>query len=282
VTGVVLLGFFAYLYLPHVSFKAAAELYVDLGRKQNASQLEEIASAVLPSAVLHILTFAIFKFVGLLTPLHLPPVDWTFIASTVSAGEQPWMSVLGSRELYWTVAYAAGLLAISAANGAMYGRSRYLKVILSADPRLHPDAETEAKRVNRIRASLIIAATFLWDVMYGEYYVAIHRWSILRPYVFVKTKEGQLLHGRFSRYDRTRNGEVEAVTLVQVSRYTRAKLNEVLERGNNPISRLEGEIYVKWSEIVDINVTTPQKLTELWQQYEQERLSPRSSSDTAP
>ena len=52
-TGVVLLTFFAYLYLPHVLFKAAAQLYVDLGKKQDASQLEEIASAVLPSAILH-------------------------------------------------------------------------------------------------------------------------------------------------------------------------------------------------------------------------------------
>jgi hypothetical protein len=54
VTGVVLFAFVVYLYLPHVVFKTAAELFVDLGRKQNASQLEEIVAAVLPSSLVHI------------------------------------------------------------------------------------------------------------------------------------------------------------------------------------------------------------------------------------
>jgi hypothetical protein len=59
------------------------------------------------------------------------------------------------------------------------------------------------------------------------------------------------------------------------------KLQDVLARGENPISRLEGEIYMKWSEIVDINVTTPGKLAELWQQYERQRLAARTSGPDA-
>jgi len=53
----------------------------------------------------------------------------------------------------------------------------------------------------------------------------------------------------------------------------------------NPISRFEGEIYIKWDEVADINVTKPGKLTELWQQYERERQdhsSVRSASSNAP
>jgi hypothetical protein len=272
VTGVVLLAFFAYLYLPHVSFKAAAELFVDLGRKQNASQLEEIASAVLPSSILHLLTLVALKIVGIFTTLDLPGVDWPLIASAFTGNAtQQFASMFGTREMYWVLAYAGALVGVSALNGALYGRSRYLKVILSADARLHPKAAADATSVSRARTLVIFAATFMWDFIYGEYYVAIHRWSILSPYVFVKTKEGQLLHGRFLRYDRNRNGEVEAITLIQVSRYTREKMYEVLRRGANPISRLEGEIYIKWSEIVDINVTTPGKLMELWRQYEHDR-----------
>jgi hypothetical protein len=271
VTGVVLLAFFAYLYLPHVTFKAAAELYVDLGRKQNASQLEEIASAVIPSAILHLLTLIALSVAGVLTPISLPGVNWPLIAAAFSANApQQFTAVLGTRAMHWTLGYAGTLVGISILNGALYGKSRYLKVILSADPRMHPEAAAKAKRVGR-SAYVIFTLTFFWDYVYGEYYVAIHRWSILSPHVFVKTKEGQLLHGRFVRYDRTRNGEVEAITLVQVSRYTREKMYEVLQRGVNPISRLEGEIYIKWSEVVDINVTTPAKLTQLWRQYEHER-----------
>lgn len=276
-TGLVLLAFFAYLYLPHVLFKTAAELFVDLGRKQNASQLEEIASAVLPSALLHLLTLGLFGIIGALTPFKLPGVDWSLIASAVSGETRQMGALLETRQMYWTVAYCIGLTGVAAANGALYGRSGYLKVILSADPLLYPDGAKRAQQVSRVRAYFIFVATFLWDFIYSEYYVAIHRWSILSPFVFVKTKEGQLLHGRFRRYDRNRNGEIEAITLVQVSRYTREKLYEVLARGANPVSRLEGEIYIKWSEIVDINVTTPAKLTELWQQYEAERVRTQAS-----
>lgn len=226
----------------------------------------------MPSAILHVFALIAFKVVGVLTPLDLPSIDWSLIASAFAGNAGPqFTSMLGAREMYWTIAYAVVLVGTSVVNGALYGRSRYLKVILSADPRLHPEAAVEARRVTRVRTYVIFAATFIWDFIYGEYYVAIHRWSIVSPYVFVKAKEGQLLHGRFLRYDRDRNGEVEAITLVQVSRYTREKMHEVLKRGANPISRLEGEIYIKWSEIVDINVTTPEKLTELWLQYESDR-----------
>ncbi|MDP9191395.1 MAG: DUF6338 family protein [Acidobacteriota bacterium] len=280
-TGLVLLAFFAYLYLPHVLFKTAAELFVDLGRKQNASQLEEIASAVLPSALLHLLTVVLFWIVDAISPVSLPGVDWSLIASAVSGETRGLAAILGTRQMYWTVAYAIGVIGVAAANGALYGRSRYLKVILSADPLLYPDSSKRARDVSRVRASIIFIATFIWDFIYSEYYVAIHRWSILSPFVFVKTKEGQLLHGRFLRYDRSRNGEIEAITLVQVSRYTRAKLYEVLARGANPISRLEGEIYIKWEEIIDINVTTPAKLTELWQLYENEKMKATSSQPDA-
>ncbi len=280
-TGLVLLAFFAYLYLPHVLFKTAAELFVDLGRKQNASQLEEIASAVLPSALLHLLTLVLFWIIAAVSPLNLPGVDWSLIASAISGETRQLAAILGTRQMYWTVAYAVGVIGVAAGNGALYGRSRYLKVILSADPLLYPDGAKRAQQVSRVRASVIFIATFIWDFIYGEYYVAIHRWSILSPFVFVKAKEGQLLHGRFLRYDRNRDGEIEAITLVQVSRYTREKLYEVLARGMNPISRLEGEIYIKWDEIVDINVTTPAKLTELWQQYENERIRAKASQPDA-
>jgi hypothetical protein len=281
VTGLVLLAFFAYLYLPHVLFKTAAELFIDLGRKQNASQLEEIASAVLPSALLHLLTLVLFWIIGALSPIKLPSVDWPLIASVVSGETRQIGAIVGTRQMYGAIAYCIGLIVMAGANGALYGRSVYLKVILSADPLLYPDGAKHAQRVSRTRASVIFILTFLWDFIYSEYYVAIHRWSILSPFVFVKTKEGQLLHGRFLRYDRNRNGEIEAITLVQVSRYTREKLYEVLARGANPVSRLEGEIYIKWIEIVDINVTTPAKLTELWQQYEAERVRVQSSKPSS-
>jgi uncharacterized protein DUF6338 len=281
VSGLVLLAFFAYLYLPHVLFKTAAELFVDLGRKQNASQLEEIAAAVLPSALLHFLTLILFWIIGALSPIKLPGVDWALIASAVSGETLPLAAILGTRQMYWVVAYGIALIGVATANGALYGRSRYLKVVLSADPLLYPDEAKRAAHLSRARTRVLFLATFPWDFIYSEYYVAIHRWSILSPFVFVKAKDGQLLHGRFLRYDRDRNGEIEAITLVQVSRYTRQKLYEVLDRGVNPVSRLEGEIYIKWSEVLDINVTTPAKLTELWQQYENERVRVKASQPGA-
>jgi hypothetical protein len=277
VTGVVLLAFVVYLFLPHIVFKTAAELFVDLGRKQNASQVEEIVAAVLPSSLLHLLTLAAFRLFGAVTSLNLPPVDSSLIATAASGDSQKLTTLFAVPQIYWTAAYVIVLLVVAAANGAAYGRSRYIKVLDSADARLHPEALQHVQDVNRTRARILFVSTYIWHLIYAEYHVALHRWAILSPWVFVKAKEGQLLHGRFLRYDRSRNGEIEAITLSHVSRYTRLKVNEVLARGVNPISRLEGEIYIKWAEIVDINVTTPVKLSELWEQYERERLASNKS-----
>jgi len=127
VTGLVLLAFFAYLYLPHVLFKTAAGLFVDLGRKQNASQLEEVASAVLPSALLHLLTLVLFWIIGALSPIKLPGVDWSLIASAVSGEGRQLSAILGTRQMYWTAAYCVGLIGVATANGALYGRSGYFE-----------------------------------------------------------------------------------------------------------------------------------------------------------
>lgn len=276
-TAVVLVAFFAYLYLPHVMFKTAAELYVDLGRKQNASQLEEIASAVLPSLILHGFTFAALKLLAALTPLRFPGVDWSLIGMALSGEGSQVARSIGRAELFWTIAYPLCVIAVSVLNGALYGKSRYVRTVLSADPRLYPDAGVDlGSRSRVVRLFATVLATY-WDLLYGEYHVALHRWSVLSPFVFVKTNEGQLLHGRFLRYDRSRDGEIDAITLVQVSRYSRTNLQEVLKRGDNPISRLEGELYIKWNAIIDINVTTPEKLTELWQQYEHERKTTKKT-----
>jgi len=47
-------AFVIYLYLPHIFFKFWAENSIDLGRRRDASQLEEFISAALPSALLNI------------------------------------------------------------------------------------------------------------------------------------------------------------------------------------------------------------------------------------
>src|SRR5207248_5229713 len=148
-TGVVLLAFFAYLYLPHVLFKAAAQLYVDLGKKQDASQLEEIASAVLPSAILHGLTYLALKALAAAFATHLPGVNWLLVTSLASTDAQHLLaSPLAHVDTKWTLVYAAFLAALAIGNGLLYGKARFSKVILTADGRLYPGAAAvlESKR----------------------------------------------------------------------------------------------------------------------------------------
>ena len=96
-------------------------------------------------------------------------------------------SLVAWPRLSWTTSYAVCLLGVTTINGILYGKARYVKIVASADPGIYPGV---ASRLSgnwpRIKAYVVLFATFFWDLLYGEYYVAIHKWAILRPFVFIK------------------------------------------------------------------------------------------------
>jgi len=54
--GYFLVFFFAFLYLPYLTFKTGAEYTVDLGRRRDSGEIEQFFAAVIPSTILNFLT----------------------------------------------------------------------------------------------------------------------------------------------------------------------------------------------------------------------------------
>src|SRR5947209_2217740 len=57
-----LLLFIVFVYLPYAFFTLFAELFIDLGHRRDATQLEEIISAFMPALLFHLLPLGGFFF----------------------------------------------------------------------------------------------------------------------------------------------------------------------------------------------------------------------------
>ena len=108
--------------------------------------------------------------------------------------------------------------------------------------------------------------------------MTVFPWNVLRPYVFVKTKDGSLFHGRFETYESTREGEIDRIVLRQASRFSRQPIRESLAKGEHPLRQLSGALVLKWSEIADINTTVPGEIQRLWTRWEKMRAKDQPPS----
>jgi hypothetical protein len=62
-----------------------------------------------------------------------------------------------------------------------------------------------------------------------------------------------LYHGIVYSADKRRDGDIEGIVLINVSKFSRGRDVELIRSGRNPISDLTGPLFIKWSEIADIN-----------------------------
>lgn len=114
--------FIIYVYLPYTMFKFATELSVDLGRRRDLTQLEEIVSGFLPCLFLHGWALAFFwaaKQIGLVQE-H---VDIGILASIAGDNRTAIADYIYSADWEGTVFYIGALWFSALFNGFWFGRS---------------------------------------------------------------------------------------------------------------------------------------------------------------
>lgn len=276
-------AFILYLYLPHIFFKFWAENSIDLGRRRDASQLEEFISAALPSAILNLFALltsaATWPFFG-----TAPRLDWVFIKTTVYLTKDQTPPFEG---INWfaTFSYLFTLYFVSALLGWMFGRA-VLRLaalpeyqdggtprpssssVLPKDEGLSDGEALEANTEERgaafqWKALPLSVVYFLFRPLYHEMFVTLFPWTVVHPYVYVRTKDMRVYHGRFLRYEKNPDGAMEAIRLDEVRRYCWDEKQARYEKGELPISKFYGTLYMKWDEIADINRVEDDAIEEL-------------------
>lgn len=91
-----------------------------------------------------------------------------------------------------------------------------------------------------------------WYLFYSRYHDPFYPIVVRSSTAYVHTKAA-IFHGRIVQNDKDREGDNESLYLANASKYDRQEQDKMLERGENPITMLSGPIYIKWSEITDIN-----------------------------
>ncbi|MEA2338552.1 MAG: hypothetical protein QOE82_2559, partial [Thermoanaerobaculia bacterium] len=76
--GALIVFFVTYLYLPHIIFKTGAEVYVDVGRRRDTSELEEFLGSALPSIGLVVLTHLLNQLIVHISGFASPEHPWSF------------------------------------------------------------------------------------------------------------------------------------------------------------------------------------------------------------
>lgn len=280
-TGASLIAFVLAIYLPHAFFKTWAERYVDFGRRKNSSQFDDLVAPILPSGVFHLQTWLVIHFVCFLHNLALrsdarwgfPGVDWRLMLSLSDQRSVTQLSNAASDWdfLMWPVAYVVALTLITFINGVAYGRGALNGIYASADESIYPGVRASVAPSGfwaRMKVYVAASVFWAWKLVYYETFVAMFPWAALKPFVFVKGKDGALFHGRFESYEKMPNGEIETIYLKQVSRFTRRPIREALADGEHPLRPLKGVLALKWCEIADINTTTPDEIRRLWRRWE--------------
>ncbi|MBV9494446.1 MAG: hypothetical protein JOZ54_09370 [Acidobacteria bacterium] len=287
--GVALAVFLLAIYLPHTFFRAIAERYVDLGRRRDVSQFDEIVAPIIPSALFHLQTWIVVhglcfvrNRIPLGAPWQFPTVDWRLVLTLGSdTSLDPLIAVLDDRyRLMWPLAYVIALTFVTFINAISLGRGALLGLYTTADPDIYPAAQAQVDRRgfwNPIKIYVAGTAFWAWKLFYWESFVPMFSWAVLKPFVFVKTKEGTLFHGRFERYGKSKDGEIDTIAILQASRFTRRPIREALRAGEHPLRGLKGMLILKWSEVADINTTVPNEIRDLWKRWDRLR-----AKDQAP
>lgn len=268
-TGAILFAFVVYGYLPHAIFKASAERFIDLGRRKDATQVEEIFSALLPSALLHAQTLILLALLGWFTCgwLEMPPPDWRLLAGLSTDEGYPALGQRFSSEygLWLPLTYLGAVGLVSAMNGLAFGRG----ILLGVGEEITIPKPGKLYSKFKLYGSTI--AAWAWKLVYQEYLVSYFAWQVQQTFAFVKTKDGSLFHGQFIKYEKNTDGSLESIFLSNVSRFSRLKHREAIERGENPIRPMYGYLQIKWCEVADVNITVPGVIEDLYDSYEKQR-----------
>jgi hypothetical protein len=256
---VLLIAFVFYLYAPDLIFRFGASSIYGLRTAKTTSQVREFFAAALPSLFLNLETLALFMvarrlFKGI---WFLPDVEQI----KPLLAKDPSFAALTADDLIGPLFFLGALYVNSFRVGLAYGeQSRQIAV---AGGILEYFAT---------RSSLVYARYRQWYLFYSRSHDPFYPIVVRSSTAYVHTRDA-IFHGRIVQNDKDRDGDNEAIYLVDVAKYSRAAQDQMLERGENPITQMSGPVYIKWHEIVDINFPLePDDSLERKRQYFAERL----------
>lgn len=260
--GILLGAFILYLYTPHLLFKYFAATKYDFITRKDLPQIEEFFAAGLPGLFLNAVTWsalwATYRLVG------VPPIliDREAVARVFT--KDPDLSAyIAKGDISALVCYLGALVVISSLAGRVYGAtlmkvaqaggdSAYLKQHSGGLPFWRDHWRQPPRRF--IVAFRVVEVLYLraWRLFYAQYEHPLYPAVLQKALAFVHTTHG-LYHGFIYQFDKKRDGDVEGIYIINVSRFSRKKEKECFEMGINPISKLSGPLFIKWEEIIDIN-----------------------------
>lgn len=242
-----LVAFLVYLYAPHLLFKFAANLKYDFVSPKQVSQVEEFFAAGLPSAVLNAVTWLVFLAWGRIGHRGRVLVDPRPIAE-IFAHDPDLRAYFARGGFEPLLRYVLALFLISYVAGYLYGWT-LVRIARSGGPLEYFTSAQPLQVPGRI---LRLLYRKIWRPFYAVYEHPIFPKILQQAYAFVHTNHG-LYHGIFWEYDKTNEGEVAGIYLVEVSKFSRRSERECIRDGVNPISDMDGPLYIAWSDVLDIN-----------------------------
>jgi hypothetical protein len=265
--GYLLSFFLAFLYFPNLVFKYSAEYSVDLGRRRDSGELEEFFSAVIPCLFLNGFANLLLAIGGWLGCSWHPVPDWEAVAALMSNehGSGHFLTVPAERNAL--LLYLALLLGVAFLNGLVYGgtvrRVTRTRGIRNRVPK-HGGRGGRSTIWWLMRIAVWIPSELaclvvyrVWHNLYHEEIIELYRYAVQKPWVFVRMGGDRLYYGRFDRYDKAADGDVESVTLLDVRRYCYDEVDKCLSAGRLPLSPFQGPLRIAISEVTDIH-TVPE------------------------
>ena len=237
-------AFLLYLYAPHLIFKFAAAGKYDFVTRKELPQVEEFFAAGLPSSFLNGLAWLALRMLPWTRSIRLD----RRIFGMAFTKDPDLSQYFASGDIEPFFVYLVGLFLTSLIAGNLYGRS--LRSIAKAGgPRAYLDRDSNATLILRV---VVVLYRRIWRSFYQQYEQPLYPQILQNAFAFVQTTRG-LYHGILYAADKSPDGEIEGITLLRVSRFSRKTEQECFARGENPIHDLTGPLFIKWSEIWDIN-----------------------------
>ncbi|HXH93044.1 MAG TPA: hypothetical protein VNN25_15790 [Thermoanaerobaculia bacterium] len=262
--------FFAYIYLPYAFLKFGAEQSIDLGKRRDFTQFEEIISGFVPAFVLNLL--ASLLYLGVTRCRYR--LDFSVMASMFGSNRGAVSDYIYAGDWAGCLIYLFVLWGVAYANGYWFGAA--VHEIAETNPlalhgieRVWEEWETHRRKVpatakrnpwTRFRSGFLWLGWWLWYRFFQESIVPLYTWIAQHPIVLVETARYDRFLGRFIRYEKTTDGQFDAIRLEVASRLPsrrRASSNRKKTTPEDSKCVPIGMFYLKWSEIASIVVIGP-------------------------
>ena len=260
-----LAAFVAYLYVPFLLFTFFAEDSIDVGRLKDQSRIGEFFGAALPSALLNVLTWLILRVVYAVDRWHIvrsPAIDWPAVASSFDPAYASLRSHIAAGPA-GEIQYLVVLYLAAAVCGSFYGRIELTLIQRGAEREFF----LQRGAVRRYIAwAVALGFRRIWIRFFAERISHLFVWMATETWMFVRTKD-RLFYGRFFEYVKAADGEIENIVLVHAQRYSRRSPTECFASGASPLTKLQGSLVIRWSEIADINIVSPAMMVAVRRSY---------------